>query len=39
MKPEDIDLVMLHGTGTPLNDEVEATALAEVYGEDVERVR
>lgn len=38
VKPEDIDLVMLHGTGTPLNDEVEATALVEVYGEDVERV-
>jgi len=38
VKPEDIDLVMLHGTGTPLNDEVEASALVEVYGDDVSRV-
>ncbi|GAA4441395.1 beta-ketoacyl-[acyl-carrier-protein] synthase family protein [Actinokineospora soli] len=35
VKPEDIDLVMLHGTGTLLNDEVEATAMGEVYGEHV----
>lgn len=33
VKPEDVDLVLLHGTGTLLNDEVEATAMAEVYGE------
>lgn len=30
--PEDIDLVMVHGTGTLLNDEAEATALADVFG-------
>jgi 3-oxoacyl-(acyl-carrier-protein) synthase len=30
--PEDIDLVMLHGSGTQLNDAAEATALAEVFG-------
>ncbi|UVS80647.1 beta-ketoacyl synthase N-terminal-like domain-containing protein [Actinokineospora sp. UTMC 2448] len=35
VKPEDVDLVMLHGTGTLLNDEVEATAMGEVYGEQV----
>ncbi len=31
--PADIDLVLLHGTGTPLNDAAEATALTEVFGE------
>jgi 3-oxoacyl-[acyl-carrier-protein] synthase II len=31
VKPADIDLVMLHGTGTALNDEAEAEALAEVF--------
>lgn len=36
VKPEDIDLVMLHGTGTLLNDEVEATAMGEVYGERID---
>ncbi|MFI1227159.1 MULTISPECIES: beta-ketoacyl synthase N-terminal-like domain-containing protein [unclassified Streptomyces] len=35
VKPEDVELVMVHGTGTPLNDAAEATALAEVYGEHV----
>jgi 3-oxoacyl-[acyl-carrier-protein] synthase II len=33
IKPEDIDLVMLHGTGTLLNDEAEALAMSEVFGE------
>ncbi|MCZ4123129.1 beta-ketoacyl-[acyl-carrier-protein] synthase family protein [Streptomyces sp. H39-S7] len=32
IKAEDVDLVMVHGTGTPLNDAAEGTALAEVYG-------
>ncbi|WP_431776837.1 beta-ketoacyl-[acyl-carrier-protein] synthase family protein [Streptomyces cucumeris] len=35
VKPRDIDLVLLHGTGTQLNDTAEATALADVYGTDV----
>jgi 3-oxoacyl-[acyl-carrier-protein] synthase II len=30
---EDVDMVMLHGTGTPLNDLVEITAYGEVFGE------
>ncbi|WP_197287804.1 beta-ketoacyl synthase N-terminal-like domain-containing protein [Streptomyces apocyni] len=32
VKQSDVDLVMLHGTGTLLNDEAEATALADVLG-------
>lgn len=32
--PADLDLVMLHGTGTLLNDEAEAVALADVLGTD-----
>ncbi|MEV7184267.1 beta-ketoacyl-[acyl-carrier-protein] synthase family protein [Kitasatospora sp. NPDC093102] len=35
--PADVDLVMAHGTGTLLNDEAEATALAEVFGADAGR--
>jgi 3-oxoacyl-[acyl-carrier-protein] synthase II len=31
--PWDIDLVMVHGTGTLLNDEKEAEAMAQVLGE------
>ncbi|MFD1147562.1 beta-ketoacyl-[acyl-carrier-protein] synthase family protein [Saccharothrix hoggarensis] len=33
VKPEDVDLVLLHGTGTLLNDEAEAVAMADVYGD------
>ncbi|MGW3957049.1 beta-ketoacyl-[acyl-carrier-protein] synthase family protein [Streptomyces sp. NPDC004752] len=33
VKASDIDLVMTHGTGTLLNDEAEATALREVFGD------
>ncbi|MEU0088759.1 beta-ketoacyl synthase N-terminal-like domain-containing protein [Streptomyces sp. NPDC006274] len=33
VKPSDVDLVMLHGTGTLLNDEAEAAALADVLGD------
>ncbi|MFJ7205947.1 beta-ketoacyl synthase N-terminal-like domain-containing protein [Streptomyces sp. NPDC098789] len=29
--PEEIDLVVLHGTGTPLNDRTEATVTARVF--------
>lgn len=33
VKPEEIDLVMLHGSGTRLNDQVEAAALADVFAD------
>jgi 3-oxoacyl-[acyl-carrier-protein] synthase II len=34
----DIDYVNAHGTGTPKNDPVEATAIRKLLGSDVERV-
>jgi 3-oxoacyl-[acyl-carrier-protein] synthase II len=39
IKPADVDLVLLHGTGTLLNDEVEAQAMNTVYGEHIDRPR
>lgn len=35
--PSDIDLVMLHGTGTPQNDSAEGSAMCEVFGKSVSR--
>ena len=34
VRPDDVDLVLLHGTGTPLNDQTEARAFIEVFGDD-----
>lgn len=38
LEPKDIDYVNAHGTGTPLNDPMEARALARLFGDDVGRV-
>ncbi len=38
LSPRDIDYVNAHGTGTPLNDAMEAAALRLALGPDVERV-
>ncbi|WP_331759721.1 beta-ketoacyl synthase N-terminal-like domain-containing protein [Streptomyces anulatus] len=35
VRVEDIDLVMLHGSGTPRNDVTESTVLSRVFGGDV----
>ncbi|MFL6129654.1 MAG: beta-ketoacyl-[acyl-carrier-protein] synthase family protein [Mycobacteriales bacterium] len=32
-----VDLILLHGTGTPLNDEAEAAALGDVFGAAIDR--
>jgi 3-oxoacyl-[acyl-carrier-protein] synthase II len=36
--PRDVDYVNAHGTGTPLNDRMEAAALARALGSEVRRV-
>jgi 3-oxoacyl-[acyl-carrier-protein] synthase II len=36
--PRDVDFVNAHGTGTPLNDPMEAAALARALGSEIARV-
>ena len=38
LQPEDVDLVVAHGTGTPLNDAAETTAIKNALGEHAYRV-
>ena len=38
LKPEDIDLIYAHGTGTTLNDAVESIAIKKALGEHAYRV-
>ncbi|MGW2046480.1 beta-ketoacyl-[acyl-carrier-protein] synthase family protein [Streptomyces sp. NPDC001858] len=37
VKPEDVDLVSAHGTGTPTNDITEVQALRDVFGDAMPR--
>src|SRR5205807_7880318 len=38
LKPQEIDLIAAHATGTPDNDASEFTALRRVFGEQLPRV-
>ncbi|MFJ8014484.1 beta-ketoacyl-[acyl-carrier-protein] synthase family protein [Streptomyces sp. NPDC096339] len=37
VKPEEVDLISAHGTGTPTNDTTEIAAIREVYGDKAPR--
>lgn len=37
VKPEDVDLISAHGTGTPTNDTTEVAAIRQVYGDRTPR--
>lgn len=38
LQPEDVDLIVAHGTGTPLNDAAETVAIKRALGEHAYRV-
>jgi 3-oxoacyl-[acyl-carrier-protein] synthase II len=38
LQPEDVDLVVAHGTGTPLNDAAETVAIKRALGEHAYRI-
>jgi 3-oxoacyl-[acyl-carrier-protein] synthase II len=35
MSPGDVDCINLHGTGTKLNDQIEGTAIREIFGDQI----
>ena len=37
VKPEEVDLISAHGTGTPTNDTTEIAAIRQVYGDGAPR--
>ncbi|MBE5827075.1 MAG: aminotransferase class I/II-fold pyridoxal phosphate-dependent enzyme [Butyrivibrio sp.] len=37
MKPEDVDYIELHGTGTRLGDPIELNSIGAVFGKDLEK--
>ncbi len=38
LTPQDIDYINAHGTATPLNDKMEATAIARAFGDETQRI-
>ncbi len=38
VRPQDIDYISAHGTGTPTNDRVETLAIKKLFGDDAHRV-
>ncbi|MGI8586830.1 MAG: beta-ketoacyl-ACP synthase II [Chloroflexia bacterium] len=38
LRPEEVDFVSAHGTGTPLNDKIETLAIKQVFGEHAHKL-